>query len=303
MSAVEPTAAGPSVTAILTAYHPDERLGAVVESALTDCAQVIVADNTPAASPSLAAKLDDPRVRVISIGSNLGLAGALNRAVKQLPEEADAVLLLDQRSILPQGLVAGLVAHLDEDHSVGVAAPTPWDAGHEAAYTVGAGLRAQVADREAVIASGMLVRRDLIDRIPFREDLFNDFVDIAFCAAVRRTGARIVQDYRIGLPHSTGDLHDYKLGPLTVRVQLCPAWRQYWIARNGVRMAMEAVRGHPQGLVPMTAFLCRKFAATALFGPDRGARLTALSRGVRDGVLNRAARRYLPEGAVVRAAR
>jgi rhamnosyltransferase len=303
VSAVQPTTAGPSVTAILTAYHPDERLGAVVESALADCAQVIVADNTPAASPSLAAKLDDPRVRVIAIGSNLGLGGALNRAVKQLPEEAEAVLLLDQDSVLPEGLVAGLAAHLNDDHSIGVAAPTPWDAKHESYYNVGAGLRASVADREVVITSGMLVRRDLIDRIPFREDLFNDFVDIAFCVAVRRTGARIVQDYRIKLPHSMGDRREHKLGPLTVRVIHYPAWRHYWIARNGVRMALEDARRHPQGVVPMTAFLCRKFVSTALFGPDRGAQLVALSRGVCDGVLNRAARRYLPQGAVLRAAR
>ncbi|MGH3416379.1 MAG: glycosyltransferase, partial [Actinocrinis sp.] len=85
-----------SVTALLTAYHPDERLSAVVESALADCDRVVVADNTPAGSPSLAAKLDDPRVEVIAIGSNLGLGGALNLAVKHLPADARAVLLLDQ---------------------------------------------------------------------------------------------------------------------------------------------------------------------------------------------------------------
>jgi rhamnosyltransferase len=299
----EPTAAGPSVTAILTAYHPDERLIAVVESALADCAGVIVADNTPADSPSLAAKLDDPRVRVIAIGSNLGLGGALNRAVKDLPEEADAVLLLDQDSVLPEGLVAGLAAHLADDQSIGIAAPTPWDAKSETYYNVGAGLRASVVDRPVVITSGMLVRRGLIDAVPFREDLFNDFVDIAFCVSVRRTGARIVQDYRLKLPHSMGERRPHKIGPVTVRVIHYQPWRHYWIARNGVRMALEDARRHPQGLVPMTVFLGRKFLSTALFGPDRRAQLTALCRGVRDGALNRAARRYLPEGAVFRSAR
>jgi rhamnosyltransferase len=300
VTGTEPTAEaaadGLLVVAILTAYHPDERLAAVVESALVDCAQVIVADNTPAGSPSLASKLDDPRIHVIAIGSNLGLGGALNLAARQLPPEAEAVLLLDQDSVLPPGLVSGLAVHLRDDPTVGVAAPTPWDAKHEAHYNVGAGLRDSVADREAVITSGMLARRDMIDRFPFREDLFNDFVDIAFCVDVRRSGARIVQDYRIKLPHSMGDRQEHKLGPLTVRVIHYPAWRHYWIARNGMRFSMDNLGRHPLGFVPMAVFLGRKFVSTLLFEPDRRAHIPALLRGVRDGVLNRASGRYLPEG-------
>jgi rhamnosyltransferase len=286
-----------SVTALLTAYHPDERLAAVVESALADCARVIVADNTPAGSPSLAAKLDDPRVRVIAIGRNLGLGGALNVAARELPADAEAVLLLDQDSVLPEGLVSGLAAHLRDDPTVGIAAPTPWDAKHEAFYNIGAGMHESSADREAVITSGMLVRRELVDRFPFREDLFNDFVDIAFCVDVRRSGARIVQDYRVKLPHSMGDRREHKVGPVTVRVIHYPAWRHYWIARNGMRFAMDNLRKHPLGFVPMGVFLGRKFVSTTLFEPDRRNHLPALLRGVRDGVLNRGARRYLPAGA------
>jgi rhamnosyltransferase len=286
-----------SVTAVLTAYHPDERLAAVVESALEDCGLVIVVDNTPAGSPSLAAGLDHPRVRLIAVGTNLGLGGALNVAMKQLPREAEAVLLLDQDSILPEGLVRSLAVHLRDDQTIGIAAPTPWDAKHESFYNVGAGRRASVADREVVITSGMLVRRDLVDRIRFRQDLFNDFVDIAFCVAVRRTGARIVQDYSLKLPHSMGDRREHRLGPLAVRVIHYPAWRHYWIARNGMRMALDDLRMHPQGMAAMAIFLARKFVSTALFEPDRRAHLPALARGVRDGMRNRASARYLPEGA------
>jgi len=292
--------AGPlTIVAILTAYHPDERLAGVVESALEDCDQVIVADNTPAGSPSLAAKLDDPRVRVLPIGRNLGLGGALNLGVRELPEKADAVLLMDQDSVLPSGLVAGLAAHLAADPAVGIAAPTPWDAKHEAAYNIGAGGREDTADREAVITSGMLVRRDQIDRHPFREDLFNDFVDIAFCVDVRRGGARIVQDYGLRLPHSMGDRREHRVGPLTVRVIHYPAWRHYWIARNGMLFSMDNLRRHPLGFLPMAVFLSRKIVSTTLFEPDRRHHIPALFRGIRDGIFKRYMPRYLPEGAYV----
>jgi rhamnosyltransferase len=290
------TAPGPTIVALLTAYHPDERLAAVVESALESCAQVIVADNTPSGSPSLAAKLDDARVRVIAIGRNLGLGGALNRAVRELPDDAEAVLLLDQDSVLPAGLVEGLAAHL-ADPAVGIAAPTPWDAEHEAHYSSTAALHTNASDRRAVITSGMLVRRACIDAVPFREDLFNDFVDIAFCVGVRETGARIVQDWRLKLPHSMGNRREHRLGPVTVRVIHYPAWRHYWIARNGLVLNRGNIRSHPQAYASTAVFLARKLTSTALFEPSRRTHVPALLRGVRDGLLGRVTPRYLPEGA------
>jgi rhamnosyltransferase len=285
------------IVAVLTAYHPDERLAAVVESALRDCAAVIVADNTPAPAPSLAAKLDDPRVTVLPIGRNLGLGGALNRAVAQLPADADAVLLMDQDSVLPADLVPGLAALLASDERIGVAAPTPWDAEHDAAYNYGTGGKT-VEDRTVVITSGMLVRRRaLADAGRFREDLFNDFVDLAFCLDVLAAGFRIVQDYRLRLPHSMGDRREHRLGPLRVRVIHYPPWRHYWIARNGVQFVRDYARARPLGFASMTVFLGRKFLSGGCWGPGRGRQLTALARGVADGLAGRYSLGYLPEGA------
>jgi rhamnosyltransferase len=302
-SAAVPKPAGLTVTALLTAYHPDERLAAVVESALADCARVIVADNTPDGSPSMARKLDDPRIEVVAIGRNLGLGGALNEAVRRIPADADAVLLLDQDSVLPAGLVGGLAELLAADPGVGVAAPTPWDAQHETHYNIGAGRHDTTADREAVITSGMLVRREHIDRFPFREDLFNDFVDIAFCVDVRRTGARIVQDYRLMLPHSMGDRREHAIGPIKVLVIHYPAWRHYWIARNGVMFNLDNIKRHPLGVLPMGVFLGRKLASAATFQTGRGTQVAAILRGMRDGLSGRVTPRYLPAGAYVRSGR
>jgi rhamnosyltransferase len=94
-----------------------------------------------------------------------------------------------------------------------------------------------------------------------------------------------------------GDRREHKVGPLTVRVIHYPAWRHYWIARNGIRFALDEFRANPRGVVPMAVFLSRKFVSTTLFEPDRRNHLPALLRGVRDGAMNRAAARYLPAGA------
>jgi rhamnosyltransferase len=284
------------IAAVLTAYHPDERLAAVVDSSLRDCAAVIVVDNTPDGAPSLAAKLDDPRVTVLPVGRNLGLGGALNLGVGALPADAEAVLLMDQDSVLPDGLVSRLVALLDSDSKIGIAAPTPWDDAHGEAYNFGTEGKT-VEDRPAVITSGMLVRRAVVDACPFRADLFNDFVDVAFCVDARRAGFRVVQDFTLRLPHSMGNRQEHGVGPLTVRVTHYPPWRHYWIARNGVQFAKDYERRRPQGVAAMAIFLARKFVSVACWGPKRGAQLTALSRGVLDGLSGRYTLSYLPEGA------
>ena len=232
------------IAAVVTAYHPDERLAAVVESALLSCESVVIADNTPGDAPSLAAKLEDPRVRVLRSGRNRGLAGALNAGLAQVPAEADAVLFLDQDSVLPPELVSGLVAHLAEDPRIGVVGPTPVDVATGGRYERSADRHAAVDDRPSIITSGMVVRRSCFESVPgFREDFFVDCVDTDFCLRIRRSGSRVVRDANLVLPHSIGSGRDHKLGPLKVRVLHYPAWRHYWIARNGLVLSREFFAG------------------------------------------------------------
>ena len=297
------TAVSLRIAAVATAYHPDERLAAVVESALETCAAVVVVDNTTGDEPTVAGKLSDPRVTVLRSGTNAGLAAALNAGIGQLPPDAEAVLLLDQDSVLPPETVSALAAYLD-DPTIGVAAPTPWDAAHDSSYDSLAGLRADVADRTDVITSGMLVRRTALDRVGgFREDFFVDFVDIDFCLRLRRTGLRIVQDQRLKLPHSLGDRRVHRLGPLSIQVVHYPAWRLYWIGRGASTLLRENLRRDPAWSAKAVLFLASWTWRTAAFERPRATQLPALLRGIRDGLAGRVSRRYLPEGATYRAGR
>lgn len=285
--------------AVVTAYHPDERLIAVVESALADCGPVVVVDNTPGDTPSLTEKLDHARVRVLRSGRNLGLAGALNAGLEQVPRDAPAVLLLDQDSVLPAGFVAALHAVLDTDPRIGIAAPTPWDPNHDTGYAGEAEDGPEVADRTDVITSGMLVRRAALDAAgPFRTEFFVDFVDIDFCLKVRRAGYRIVQDQRLRLPHTLGDRRAHRLGPARILVIHHPAWRQYWILRGAAVLFRENLRREPAWSAKAVLFMLSWAWRAAAFGDGRTAQATAVVRGVLDGLLlRRVSRRYLPKGA------
>jgi len=293
-----PAAERLKTAAVVTAYHPDERLAAVVESALLSCGSVVIADNTPGDAPSLADKLEDPRVRVLRSGRNRGLAGALNAGLAQVPAEAEAVLFLDQDSVLPPELVSGLVAHLAEDPAIGVVGPTPVDAATGGRYERTADRHAALDDRPSIITSGMVVRRSCFESVPgFREDFFVDCVDTDFCLRVRRSGSRVVRDADLVLPHSIGSGRDHRLGPLNVRVLHYPAWRHYWIARNGLVLSREFF-GTERGFVITNAlFMTRWLLVTTLFDDRRRASVPAVLRGLLHGLTGRVSRRYLPEGA------
>jgi rhamnosyltransferase len=291
------------VCALVTAYQPDGRLAAVVESALTSCAAVIVADNTPGDRPSMADKLDDPRVTVLRSGHNLGLAAALNLGLGALPPNVWAVLLLDQDSVLPPGTVPGLLAHLQRDETVGVVGPGPVDAEGGGQYETLAKLHAEVAERYSIITSGMLVRRSCLDALPapvFREDFFVDCVDLDFCFKIRRAGLRVLCDQGLPLPHSIGEGRDHRVLGRTVRVLHYPAWRHYWIARNGMVLTRE--RGlHERAFALINLlFMTRWLIVTAAFEPKRRSHVPAVLRGLRDGLAGRVDLAYLPPGAEYR---
>ncbi|WP_177220845.1 glycosyltransferase [Lentzea xinjiangensis] len=291
------------MTALVTAYHPDDRLAAVVESALVTCSEVIVSDNTPSTSASAAEKLDDPRVTVLRNGSNLGLAAALNSAVGELPADTDVVLFLDQDSVLPPDLVPSLAAHF-ADASVGVVAPTPWDATHGESYEKAARSGPALADRDGVMTSGMLVRRSCLTAVGrFREDFFVDWVDFDFCLRTREHGFRVVQDTTVLLPHSLGDRREHKVGPLRVHVLHYPAWRHYWVARNSTVLAREHRAKNWRWSLSAALFLARWTVNTAVFERQRRTHVPALLAGFRDGWTGRARQEYVPAGAQYSAAR
>lgn len=291
------------ITAIVTAYHPDALLRGVVASALEACESVIVVDNTPRAGDGAEPAdplrgLDDARITVFADGRNLGLAAGLNLGLAHVPEDAEAILLLDQDSVLPDGLIEGLAKVLG-DPSVGIVGPSPVDADTGKAYeTLASQRHAEVDDRDLVITSGMLLRRSCLEQVPdFREDFFVDYVDVDFCLRMKRAGVRIVRDLSLRMPHSIGDVRVHRFLGREVRVGHHAAWRHYWTTRNGVVLIREHVRRNPVWVVVNTLFLLRWFVLLTLFEPKRRTHVPAYLKGLRDGFTGRARSAYIPEGA------
>lgn len=287
-----------SVVAVVTAFRPDDRLRDVVRSAAAQCARVVVVDNTPAGEPGTDALpgVADAAL-VLRPGTNLGLAAGLNAGVAAAGP-SDAVLLLDQDSVLPDGLVDGLGAVLAEHPRAGVATPVPWDAAAGRPLDPRAARRPRIADLPVAITSGMLVRRAALDAVgPFREDFFVDCVDQDFCLRLRRGGWRVLQDARVRLPHSLGETRWRGVGPLRLRSTSHATWRLYWTARNGTVLAREHGRRETAWVATSLALQAYVALTVLLFEPPRLRRLATLARGARDGWSGRTDPRMRPGGA------
>ncbi|MEY9925997.1 rhamnosyltransferase [Catenulispora sp. GP43] len=293
----------PTIAAVATAFHPDERLTAVVEAALKSCVRVVVVDNTPGDGPFLTDALRDRAgVTVLRDGGNRGLAGALNSGVDTLlavdgGEQPDLLLFLDQDSVLGEDLVLGLAEHL-ADPAVGIAAPAAWDERQGRYYEPGTEKGPDVADRDTVITSGMLVRRDVLTEVGrFRTEFFVDHVDNDFCLRVRAAGYRVLRDKRQKLAHSLGQRNQHKLPGVSVSSSRHPTWRLYWIARNGTVLMREHRKDAPAWTRGTAAYLVWWFGLRTAIEAPRGARALAMLRGFRDGFRGKTSRRYLPPGA------
>jgi rhamnosyltransferase len=293
----------PTIAAVATAFHPDERLTAVVEAALKSCVRVVVVDNTPGDGPFLTDALRDrDGVTVLRDGKNRGLAGALNSGVDTLlavgpGEQPDLLLFLDQDSVLGEDLVLGLAAHLT-DPAVGIAAPAAWDERQGRYYEPGTDKGPDVADRDTVITSGMLVRRDVLTEVGrFRTEFFVDHVDNDFCLRVRAAGYRVLRDKRQKLAHSLGQRNQHKLPGVSVSSSRHPTWRLYWIARNGTVLMREHRKDAPAWTRGTAAYLVWWFGLRTAIEAPRGPRAMAMLRGFLDGFRRKTSRRYLPPGA------
>jgi rhamnosyltransferase len=215
----------------------------------------------------------------------------------EVAEDCDAVLLLDQDSVLDPAQVRKLVAHL-ADPTVAIAAPAPWDAVRSSFIDPRTVMRPQLADLDVVITSGMVVRRSLFDELGgFREEFFVDCVDQDFCLRLRRGGKRIVQDKRILLPHALGALTEHRFLIGRVRVTHHPTWRLYWVIRNGTVLVRENWRAAPAWCLAWVLIMLRWVLLTAIYEQPRRARLSTIWRGFLDGLRGRRSEQYLPDSA------
>lgn len=275
------------VGAVITWFHPDEGANILVHDAIRQCDEVVVVDNTPGDDDAAAPPAFPSGVTYVRRGSNLGLAAALNEGVRRLASEVDTVLILDQDSGMPGGMVEALLPHLSLQ-DVAVAAPAPWDGAAHRLVEPRAAHGRLVAYVDVVITSGMLVRRDALESVGlFREDFFVDGVDQDLCLRLRECGWKVVQDRNVLLAHRLGAARWHRVLGVSVRATHHEAWRVEAAARNGTVLIREHLRRRPRWAVLNVLQLGYWFLTILAFEPPRTTKAVRFLRGIREGLLAR----------------
>jgi GT2 family glycosyltransferase/glycosyltransferase involved in cell wall biosynthesis len=148
-------AAHPLVSIVVVTYGGAELTRDCLESLARETwprLEIIVVDNASGDStPELLreAAAEDRRIRTIFNAENRGFAAANNQGIAA--SRGEIVILLNNDTVVPPGLVGRLVRHLQRDPSIGLLCPTTNFCGNEARvepdYTDIAGLPAYAARR------------------------------------------------------------------------------------------------------------------------------------------------------------
>ncbi len=235
------------VIAVVIVYYPDQQLLHRLLQALTpQVASIVVLNNGPDfACGDLI--LSWPHLVVHSMGTNVGVAAALNEGFAHAQrQQADFVVSFDQDSEPYQDMVSQLVsAHeslVRKGCRVGGVGPARIDprTGRRATFLFPIrGWRkrfvpegGQLISVDHLISSGFLVSVPVwLEVGRFLDELFVDYVDVEWCLRARHQGRKLYVASSAMLVHRIGDRLSLFLGR---EVPLHGALRHYTLFRNGV---------------------------------------------------------------------
>jgi rhamnosyltransferase len=291
------------VTAIVVLYRPDATLLVRQFSALRAQVDAVVYYDNGGGGAVLedTSLAGEPLVRVVGDGTNVGLASALNLALRDVGASGYA-LLLDQDSVPADNLVATLVRGFGAPHesarpviAVGPAIVDELEGRPEyftrlrlfrnRRISSPADAASEFFEVDFLITSGTMIDLAQLPAAGFNdESLFIDSVDFDWSFAATARGFALLATFSTTLSHRRGDDVVRTPGGFPIRVH-SPV-RLYYMHRNRVRL-------YTRDYVPLAwkvhdfGRMIVKLGLLMVFVPQRLSRLRAVVRGLADGVRQR----------------
>jgi rhamnosyltransferase len=237
-------------------FHPQaEQLEKTLSAVLAEAGHVFLFLNAPLdpEAECCVGRHAGPRLSLLGDGTNLGLGVAYNRIVAEArSRNAETVLLLDQDSSPPGGMIQELLALLLQLRNAGVlvaaVGPRPLAAPGSKTKTPRIFPRAvtspvpEAAPVEFLISSGTLLDLDTLAIIGgFREDFFIDAIDIEWCFRASASGFSCWMARDIVMPHQLGRGF-IRVPVIGILLTVQPSFRAYAYARNqGAMLSLRHV--------------------------------------------------------------
>ncbi|WP_051361635.1 glycosyltransferase family 2 protein [Burkholderia sp. WSM2230] len=292
--------AAPLLGALVVLYRPTS---GHLTHLLDLCAHgtpLLVVDNSPAASPALADALNAQGVEYLCNANRGGIAGAYNRGLARMFEQGfGAVALFDQDSQVSADYFRLM---LESCKTLGTRAfaigPRIYDENVKhflpQMYSNGLSIRTLAFEADSslqpcsfLLSSGCVISRVAYERLgAFAEALFIDHVDTEYSLRALLRGVQFYVEPRLTLSHRIGYKRQHRLGPVRITSMNHPAFRRYYMARNGMHLCVQYVPSLPVALVPNFVTLLQVFQVL-LFESGKLAKLSSIGWGIVDGFLGR----------------
>ncbi|RLI53890.1 MAG: hypothetical protein DRP09_14610 [Candidatus Thorarchaeota archaeon] len=266
------------------------------------CPLLVIIDNTPHPS-SLTLEEDEPNIILRKYRKNKGLAKALNDGICIAAERGfENIFLLDQDTWVTDGFFHHMLDFKEKmEKSTGVQAIYASNFWDRNSYSFAkfpllekfwvrhlsctAGPLGHQDGALIAITSGTLIDYTTYHKIgPFREDYFIDFIDNEYCLRAARHGCKIFVNCAVSVNHSIGYRSKRRLLGVTVKPNHHLPIRRYYIARNGVRTAIEYFRSYPSFSALLLARLAHEIASILFFEKNKGNKLKGLILGFLHGI-------------------
>jgi rhamnosyltransferase len=283
------------ICAIVVTYFPAAGCADNLAALAPQVGKVLVVDNGSDAATLEPVEVAARRLgaTVVRLGSNLGVAAALNVGLELAREQGFRWLAtFDQDSQCTPGMIeemARVLGCYPEPDRVAIISPSYVD--RTLGFTVRQG-RSEAAGEgwrilRTTMTSGNLVNVEIATAVGgFDDSLFIDYVDHEFCLRLRSHGYRVVQATCATLLHSLGAMERRRFIFRLVAPTHHSAVRRYYQSRNRYLLWRQYWRHE----VKWVAQDIRRFVFEAmymvLYEKQSRAKLSMVLRGLRDGLRN-----------------
>ncbi|HEY0342910.1 MAG TPA: glycosyltransferase family 2 protein [Steroidobacteraceae bacterium] len=281
------------ICAAIVTYFPQPESAANLTALAAQVGRLLVIDNgsSPETLQPVESAARDVGATVVHLGSNFGIAKALNTGLQLAGERGYRWLATFDQDSHPdpqmlQEMGAAFAAYPGSDR-VGLIAPVHVD--RRAGIVVSDRRREESGPTWHVIrttmTSGNLVNIDAAMKVGgFDDSLFIDYVDNEFCLRLRRRGYRVLEAPRAQLSHALGNMELRNLGILRAGITHHAALRRYYITRNRLLVWQQYWRCEPAWVLrDMRRFLSES-AGIVFFEKDTAAKVRMTLRGIRDAL-------------------
>ncbi|GKV76994.1 dTDP-rhamnosyl transferase RfbF [Pectobacterium carotovorum subsp. carotovorum] len=286
---------GNKIYSVVVTFSPDlEQLKKLLVQLEKKTDYLILCNNSDDELPR-AVYLDIKNVNVLDFKKNVGIAKAQSIGMQwAFSHGADFVLQMDQDSVPDEDMVEELLIcyrELSENNiKVGLVGSQDFDkyTGEKNKARVRKGnpiLKDEYVDVSCTLSSGSLIPKLAYDVVGgMYDELFIDAVDHEYCWRLKKHGFKVIRNKRALLGHRLGD-GKYRLLP-GVHVGLPSPFRHYYAVRN----IFILLRHSYVPLYWKVSSLCKLMLKLLLYPilmPNGKERLYFISKGIKDGILNK----------------